>query len=483
MTEPLTSNYPAALDDDGQLGGDQVNIKSFTLGSSISDVDPVITADAAISGVNVPFYLLAESELIYVESISGSDFDVVVRGAGGTTATAHTAGIPLYVVYAANWFNQLKRAIIAVQTELGVSPSGSYDTLVDRLDADVIRPNVLINGDFDIWQRGTSFASAATNTKVADRFKYQKAGTAVHDITRDTDVPSIAQSGHKSSYSMKLDVTTADTSIAAGDFSGFQYPMEGYDYAPLKDQDVTLSFWVKATKTGTYCVAFRNGGPDRSYVVEYTVDASDTWEKKEITVTLDQSGGTENYDNALGMSIFWTLSCGSNFQTTANAWQTGSFVSTANQVNATDSASNNFFLSQVKLEKSSVATPFIKRPFIHELLLCQRYFYKTFQYDTTPAQAQGVQHGIRWPAPVAGVATHRPQSFFFPVPLRTTPTITFYSPVSASPEAYNAQAVADLTGITLGVSGPILIDINATGTAATAVGHSIIVCFTAEADF
>jgi len=125
VAEPLVSNYPSALDNNTSLGGDQVNIKSFVLGSSIGSSETSIPASAAISGVNVPFYLLAESELIYVEGISGSDFTPVVRGAGGTTAVAHTGGIALYVVYAANLFNQFKRAIIAIETELGTNPTVS----------------------------------------------------------------------------------------------------------------------------------------------------------------------------------------------------------------------------------------------------------------------------------------------------------------------------------------------------------------------
>lgn len=123
MAEPSTSNFPSALDDDTSLGGDQVNIKSFTLGSSIGSAETSIPANAAISGVTAPFYLLAESELIYVEGVSGSDFTPAVRGADGTTAASHTSGITLYVVYAANLFNQLKRAIVAIETEIGINAS------------------------------------------------------------------------------------------------------------------------------------------------------------------------------------------------------------------------------------------------------------------------------------------------------------------------------------------------------------------------
>ena len=234
-------------------------------------------------------------------------------------------------------------------------------------------PNVIINGDFDIWQRGTSFAAIATGAYHTDRFLYGVVGTAVHTITKDTDVPTFAQSGHNSKSSLKVDCTTADASIAAGDLCNVTYKAEGYDYAPLKEQTITLSFFVKATKVGTYCVAFCNSGADRSYVAEYTINAANTWEKKTVTVALNQAGGTENYTNGTGIRIVFSLSCGSTYQTTANTWQTGNYVATSNQVNATDSTNNNFWLSQVKLELGSVATPFVSRPYGDELRLCKRY--------------------------------------------------------------------------------------------------------------
>ena len=175
MAEPTISNYPSALDNDTSLGGDQVNIKSFTLGSGIGTGETSIPASAAISGVTAPFYLLADSELIYVEGVSGSDFTPSVRGAGGTTAASHSAGITLYVVYAANLFNQLKRAIVAIETELGIAPSGSFSDLVSRIDALQYLPDgTMINGKISpavvsndlvlsLLASNTGLAATATN--------------------------------------------------------------------------------------------------------------------------------------------------------------------------------------------------------------------------------------------------------------------------------------------------------------------------------
>lgn len=88
-----------------------------------------------ISGVNVPCYLLIGSELVYATAKGSGNFTSCDRGAGGTSAATHTNGNTVYVVYAANLFNQLKRAIVAIETELGAAPSGASATVVARSDA------------------------------------------------------------------------------------------------------------------------------------------------------------------------------------------------------------------------------------------------------------------------------------------------------------------------------------------------------------
>jgi hypothetical protein len=236
------------------------------------------------------------------------------------------------------------------------------------------RDNVIINGDFNFWQRGTSFAPILNTEYCADRFFYGEVGTMVHTIIRDTDVPTEVQSGHTSNYSLKLDCTTADASIAAGDVCVMEYKVEGYDQTPLMGNYGTLSFWVKGTKTGTHCVAFISGDNLASYVAEYTISQTDTWEKKTITVLFNDTVGTWNTTNGVAMTVTWATACGSNFQTTADAWQSGLYFATSNQVNACDNTANNFRLSQVKLEVGTRATQFKPRMHGDELALCQRYY-------------------------------------------------------------------------------------------------------------
>ena len=244
--------------------------------------------------------------------------------------------------------------------------------------------NLIINGDFNIWQRGTTIFPIVSGEYTADRMKFLENTEAVLQALRSTDVPTVAESGHYSNYSYHADVTTSDGFMAAGQFVGPWYIIVGYDANRLFGNYATLSFWVKATVTGTHCVSFRNDvATDRSYIAEYTVNATNTWEKKEITVdfTTIASAGTWDHTNGYGLQLHWSMGCGSNYHTTPGAWQTGNYLATSNQVIDVASTANNFRLSQVQLEIGDTATSFEHRSFEEEFSLCQRYFqYFTYAF-------------------------------------------------------------------------------------------------------
>ena len=237
--------------------------------------------------------------------------------------------------------------------------------------------NTLINGNFDIWQRGVSFAAIGSWEYVADRWAYGDNSEAVHTITRSSDKPTQAQSGITSLWSLKIDVTTVDSSVDAGHYSFLYQKLEGYHMRGLFGNPVTLSFWVKSNKTGIYTVCWRNSNLNMNMVKEYTISAANTWEKKVITWTFDNSGGTwGNFANDLGGWMCWNFAHGTNFNTTKDVWQsTSAVMNTAASVNFNDSTSNEMLLSQVQLEVGSSATPFEHESFAEVLRKCQRYCY------------------------------------------------------------------------------------------------------------
>ena len=308
--------------------------------------------------------------------------------------------------------------------------SGTGAWILQNAQSDLAK-NAIINGDFNIWQAGTSFATGGSATWIADTYRYIAVGAMVHTVTRDTDVPTQAESGHKSNYSVKYDCTTADAAIAAGDICTLRHFIEGYNFAPFMGKTATLSFWVKGTKTGIHCVSFRNG-VDRSYIVEFTINTTLTWEKKTITLTFSDSGGTWNYINGAGLYIDWHLAAGTNFHSTADTWNSDDGRATSNQVNACDHTDNNFWLSQVQFELGSVATDFEYRQFQDELAKCQRYWCKSYDYDVDPGTVDLNGQSHFYINNMANSDHEVRNTSSFPVSMRSTPTITTYDSVGAS---------------------------------------------------
>jgi len=275
--------------------------------------------------------------------------------------------------------------------------------------------NIVINGDFNIWQRGTSFVGVTDNQYTVDRWVYRKINTtAVHDISRSTDVPTVAQAGRKFNYSVLIDCQTIDASISAADIVVFFQKIEGYSFLPIAQKTFTISFWVKATKIGIYCIAFTNGSGDRGYVAEYIINASDTWEKKSITVPASPSAGNWDYTNGIGINAVFCLAAGSNYQTTPNVWQNGDFSATANQVNSCDNAANNFRLCGVQIEAGSLATPFESIPYSLEDMLCKRYYDQLISPNLFGGRASSTSN-IQFAAAR------------FAVPMRTPPSVVLYN--------------------------------------------------------
>jgi hypothetical protein len=230
--------------------------------------------------------------------------------------------------------------------------------------------NKIINGRMEIAQRGTSFPAVASGAYTLDRWVIGNTSSAVATIALANDVATA-----QLPENLRLTVTTADAAIAATDAMAIDQRIEGYNIRDLVGKTFTLSFWVKSPKTGTHCVAFRNTGFDRTYVATYTVNAANTWEFKSVTVSGGLiTAGTWDYATGAGLIVTFTLAAGSNFHTTAGAWQTGAFIATSAQVNCVDTIGNVFSFTGVQLEVGSVPAPFENRAYGVELALCQRYY-------------------------------------------------------------------------------------------------------------
>jgi len=289
--------------------------------------------------------------------------------------------------------------------------------------------NVIVNGAMQVAQRGTSFASVG-NVYTLDRFQMYKQNTgAAFTITQSsvTDLEGFANA-------LKVDCTTADTSLASNEQGYVSYFAEGQDCQRLKKGHgsdavpTTLSFYVKTNKTGLYTVTVLDRDNTRKVNGSYTV-ANTNWNRYSITFPADASGKLDD-DNNKSLEIFFNLYAGAdtNTGTLYTAWQAAADAgSTTGQVNFADSTSNDWEITGVQLEVGSEATPFEHRSFGEELERCQRYFYK---------ESYSSNYG---PYFLQYIGTHRFVTIFHPTTMRATPTSTAgYS--STSGTEYNSSS-------------------------------------------
>ena len=374
---------------------------------------------------------------------------------------------------------------------IGVGPATNYDiaslpnvsSLPNVYSGSVFRKTVVINGAMRIAQRGTSFAAVATNIYILDHWFYNKVGTMVHTITQDTDVPTVVQAGILFTNSLRLNLTTADTAIAATDVATINQPIEGYNFQRIAQRAFSMSFWVKATTAGVYSISFRNAGLDRSYVSNFTISAGSTWEYKTIAVSASPSAGTWNYTNGAGMYMAIVLAAGSSFQTTAGAWQAGSFHSTTSNINGVNTGATDFRITGVQIEPSAIATEYEMLNIEDEISACQRYYWKSFPYATAPAQGVGSAGAINYRTAVGGVVSQN-RTINFPVLMRSAPTVVTYNTVVANANWRNVTLALDSGVPTLaaGAGSDAQLEISNPQVAGDAAGNFIAIHATADAE-
>ena len=275
--------------------------------------------------------------------------------------------------------------------------------------------NRIINGDMRIDQRnaGASVTLSGSANYPVDRFVVYTSSGSSNTGARSTTVPT----GFKNS--LLVTVGTGAAPVAAS-YNQIGQIIEGFNVADLGygaagALTTTLSFWVRASITGTYCVALANSsaaGTRRSYIAEYSISSANTWEYKTVTIAGDTSG-TWTTDNGQGLQVWFDIGSGSNYQSTANAWGNGAFFRTSSQTNLIATNGATFYVTGVQLETGSVATPFERRPYGTELMLCQRYCVLIASGANKPI-ANSFYYS----------ATNVSGYLSFPVDMRATPTLS-----------------------------------------------------------
>ena len=286
------------------------------------------------------------------------------------------------------------------------------------------RRNLIINGAMKVAQRGTSATVGPNGTgegyTVVDRFQNSLSGSVVSTFSQSTDAPS------GFANSAKIEITTADTSLGGTEFWHLRYGFEGQDLQSIAKgtsdaKALTVSFWVKSNKTGTYTVELQDIDNSRRNSLAYTIDSSNTWEHKSITYNPDTTGAFDN-DNAQSLRINFWFVAGADFK--SGTFYNGTWAAEDNakrvhssQVNLGDTVGNEWYITGVQMELGDTSTDFEHRSFSEELSLCQRYYIRR----TTPNQND-------YPGSVMGWAsTSGTQQFIvqFEQQMRVSPTFSF----------------------------------------------------------
>jgi len=241
--------------------------------------------------------------------------------------------------------------------------------------------NVIYNGAMNLAQRGTSSTGigASAGYFTCDRWYINSANTAGRlTMSQDSDGPS------GFANCIKLDCTTADTSIASNESLRLIQKFEGQDLQRFAKgtsaaKEFAVSFYVKANAAFTFgCELFDN---DNSRQISKTFSTTTDWVRHEITFPADTTGAFAD-DNALSLQLQFWLHAGSNFTSgtlNSTSWASNTDANRAVGIGSFFSnTSNDFYITGVQLEETSV-TDFEHRSFGDELQACKRYFeHKTF---------------------------------------------------------------------------------------------------------
>jgi len=271
--------------------------------------------------------------------------------------------------------------------------------------------NKIINGDMAIDQRNAGASVTAASNYTLDR--WFAGSTVASKFTCQQNAAAVTPPVGFANY---LGVTSSSAySSAAGDIFNVQQSIEGFNFADANfgtanARAVTLSFWVRSSLTGTFAGGLRNSAANRSYVFNYTISDANTWEQKTVTIAGDTSGTWIGATNGIGATLLFDIGTGSTYAGTASAWNASNvFTSSgATKVVATNAAT--WYVTGVKLEIGTVATPFVPDDYGVSFQKCQRYFVKwsgtnaivSLAYQLSSTQGYAV---IKLPVSLRGAAT------------------------------------------------------------------------------
>ena len=262
--------------------------------------------------------------------------------------------------------------------------------------------NLVINGDMQIAQRATSATTAVTNTyNTVDRWKPVFSMDGAFTMAQSAlSAADIATTGHQ--YALDIQCSTADTSIAAGQYAWVAHLVEANNcrdslYGSDNAKSLTVSFWVKSNLTGTTCgMVAKEDTTYHQAPFEFTINSANTWEHKTVTIPanagIKSSAGAIAYNIGTGLYLAFHLAIGGNYDNGTNlTWETGgASYATTNQLNFLSSTDNDLFITGVQMEFGDAKTPFEYIPTDVQLQRCYRYCQRHPSQDPTSGSGYNV---------------------------------------------------------------------------------------------
>jgi hypothetical protein len=295
----------------------------------------------------------------------------------------------------------------------------------------------------------------STAAYIVDRFYIGLFGTTYSNPALTIQQVSDAPSG----FTNSLRVTSSATNTADANKLGSFYsqPIEGFNIADLgwgtaNAQAVTVQFRVKASKIGTVSVSVENSARDRSYVTTVSISAANTWETKTVTIPGDTSG-TWLTTNGVGLDFkIGIMSNGSWLAGTGGSWLAGRAILSTSQTNFIAVSGDYITITGVQLEAGSVATPFEQIDYGRELMLCQRYFQKTYNQSAVPGSTTSGIAGAIWSANPVTNSYPNLGTWNFAVPMRAAPNVIGYNPGTGASGGFRGDST-DFTPLAIAAIG------------------------------
>ena len=244
--------------------------------------------------------------------------------------------------------------------------------IIDVGGAQLSHRNVLRNGGMTVHQRGgnTTGINNTENYFGADGWYYNNGGAGTVTLSHETDSPD------GFSNSIKVTVTSAGTSSG---YAQFYQKIEGQDLQRFAKgtsgaKKFAVSFYIKSKVTGNFVLDLYDTDNARSCQQIYTVNQSQTWERKTVIIPADTTGAWDN-DNNASLQIYWKVFAGDQSGTLHTTWQahTTNADRGVGQVNAIASNGDYVQITGCQLEVGDTATSFEHLTFAENKRRCYRY--------------------------------------------------------------------------------------------------------------